>query len=239
MTRRVWGIVALAALFEGGLLVLAYALGAVLDTSPFWTLHLGVVGVLWGIAATVPLLVGLAWSLRAGWRPFDQLVDQVITILGPLLSRGTVPVFVVVSIVAGIAEEALFRGVLQVALADALGPTGAIFAAGAFFGLAHAVTPLYAGLATLVGAYLGFAYYLSGNLVVPTVAHALYDCVALTLLARLARQGAAHGSVPGHAQGEQRQTTMEAPQVVAHDVDVGRQRDGLGKPDVVADPDGQ
>jgi len=237
--RRLWGILALAALFEGGLLVVALALGAVLDTSPFWTLALDAAGVLWGIVATGPLLVGLAWSLRAGWRPFEQLTDQVIAILGTLLSRGSVGVFVIVSLLAGIAEEALFRGVLQAALVEALGAAGAILAAGALFGLAHAITPLYSGLAALVGAYLGLVFYLSGNLVAPVLTHTLYDVVALTWLARLARRRASSASVPGHAEREHGQPGVEAAEVVGYDVDVRRQRERLREPDVVADPEAE
>lgn len=237
---RHWsGIVLLATLFEGGLLVVAFALGAVLDTSPFWTLALDVTGVLWGIVATGPLLLGLAWSLRAGWPPFEQLTDQVIAILGAALLRGSAAVFVIVSLVAGIAEEALFRGVLQSALVETLGAAGAILAAGAFFGLAHAVTPLYAGLAALVGGYLGLVFHLSGNLVAPVLTHALYDFVALIWLARLARRRAGPASVPGHAEREHGQATVEAAEVVGHEVDVRRQRKGLGEPDVVADPEAE
>ena len=36
-----------------------------------------------------------------------------------------------------------------------------------------------AALATLLGAYLGLTYAASGNLLVPIVAHAVYDLIAL------------------------------------------------------------
>jgi membrane protease YdiL (CAAX protease family) len=41
-------------------------------------------------------------------------------------------------------------------------------------------------LAALIGAYLGFVFLLSGNLLVPIIAHAVYDVVALFVLARRA-----------------------------------------------------
>ena len=38
-------------------------------------------------------------------------------------------------------------------------------------------------LAAIVGAYLGWLFVITGNLLVPVVAHALYDLVALAVLA--------------------------------------------------------
>jgi membrane protease YdiL (CAAX protease family) len=53
------------------------------------------------------------------------------------------------------------------------------------FGLAHALTVTYAVLAALVGGYLGWLHLASGNLLVPVLAHALYDFIALRLLLRV------------------------------------------------------
>ena len=47
------------------------------------------------------------------------------------------------------------------------------------FGLAHFLSATYAVIAALVGAYLGWLHLVSGNLLVPIVAHAVYDLVAL------------------------------------------------------------
>jgi membrane protease YdiL (CAAX protease family) len=55
------------------------------------------------------------------------------------------------------------------------------------FGLAHFLTLSYALLAALAGLYLGALYWAGGNLVIPIVAHALYDLVALLQLARMYR----------------------------------------------------
>jgi uncharacterized protein len=42
----------------------------------------------------------------------------------------------------------------------------------------------YLWLATLIGAYLGGLYCWSGNLLVPIVAHAVYDFAALVIFLR-------------------------------------------------------
>ena len=89
------------------------------------------------------------------------------------------------ALLAGLGEETLFRGVIQPALAAHLPLAAAVATTGALFGLAHWITPTYALLAGLVGAYLGVLFVVSDNLLVPILAHALYDVVALALLVRV------------------------------------------------------
>jgi membrane protease YdiL (CAAX protease family) len=89
--------------------------------------------------------------------------------------------FVAVSlgIAAGLGEEMLFRGVLQYELLNRIGRVGAVGVSSVIFGLLHAVTPMYAFLATLASVYFGWLYLDTGNLVVPIVTHAVYDIGAL------------------------------------------------------------
>jgi uncharacterized protein len=61
----------------------------------------------------------------------------------------------------------------------------AIALTAALFGVAHWLTPTYAVLAGLVGAYLGWTLAASDNLLVPIVAHGLYDLIALAVLVRM------------------------------------------------------
>ena len=86
---------------------------------------------------------------------------------------------IALAVAAGIGEETLFRGFVQGSLAHALGPTAALALASVVFGLAHAVTPAYAMIATIIGFYLGCAWQVSGNLLVPVTIHAVYDAVAI------------------------------------------------------------
>jgi membrane protease YdiL (CAAX protease family) len=97
----------------------------------------------------------------------------------------------VISLIAGVGEEMLFRGFLQTCLATWIGePYGLILAlvvASLTFGACHWLTTTYAALATLVGLYLGVVFYGSGNLLVPVVAHAVYDFAALMYLVKSQR----------------------------------------------------
>jgi uncharacterized protein len=93
------------------------------------------------------------------------------------------------SLLAGIGEEAFFRGVLQSWLESRHSTPFALAVASAAFGAAHWLTSTYAFLAMLVGLYLGWLLFLSGNLLVPIMTHALYDLVALCILVRVKQDG--------------------------------------------------
>jgi len=87
-----------------------------------------------------------------------------------------------VSLGAGVAEEALFRGLLQTMFQNDWGKTPGLWAAAGTFGAAHIVGPdgkpnIGAVLATTAGgAYFGWLYNREGNrLAKPIAAHFWYD----------------------------------------------------------------
>ena len=167
---------------EAGLLLLAWGLGRWLDISPLGSLHFTPEDFALGVVASIPMLGGLAWILTTPWRPARDLVALVTDQLGPLVAGRSLLELGLLAALAGVAEEILFRGVVQVVLGRILVEPMALIVASALFGLAHFATPTYALLAGIVGLYLGALYILSGNLLAPILAHALYDLVALKAL---------------------------------------------------------
>jgi uncharacterized protein len=165
--------------------LLALALGWWLDVAPFGTLAWTWRGLAWGIAATAPLLLGLAWCLHTTLAPVARLVQVAERRIAPLFAGSGPLTLALVALFAGLGEETLFRGVIQPALARHIPMWAALAGTAALFGIAHWITPTYVFLAGIVGAYLGGLLLVSDNLLVPIVAHALYDLVALTLLVRL------------------------------------------------------
>ena len=139
----------------------------------------------YGVAATLPLLGLLRWCLRTEWVPVRRLVNLVEGHLAPYLAGASPGGIVLVSLMAGIGEEVLFRGVIQAGLADRLPAWLAVGIAAVLFGVAHWLTVSYAVFATLIGVYLGILFLVTGNLLAPAVTHALYDVVALSVLVRL------------------------------------------------------
>ncbi|MEO8089080.1 MAG: CPBP family intramembrane glutamic endopeptidase [Gemmatimonadales bacterium] len=160
-------------------------MGRWLDISPLGQTRPTLTGVGVGIAAAVPLLLGLRWTLTTSTKSIRGLVALVVDELGPLLAPRSPVSLVFLATLAGLAEEVLFRGVVQTGLARLLPEWAALVLASAGFGLAHFISPAYALLAGLAGLYLGGLFLLQGNLLAPIVAHAVYDVVALNCVARL------------------------------------------------------
>jgi membrane protease YdiL (CAAX protease family) len=172
---------------EAGLLLLAWGLGEWLGISPVASLRFELSAVATGLVATLPLLLGLAWVLSTSWGPARRLVTLVEEQLGPLLAGRSVAELALLALLAGISEEILFRGLVQVGLTAVLPEIPALIVASAAFGLVHFASPAYACLAGVMGLYLGSLLLLQGNLVTPILTHALYDLVALAYVAQRAR----------------------------------------------------
>lgn len=182
MSRRRSLAVALA--FEGGLLVVAFALGWVTGVPPFRRLAFSGSGVAAGVLAGVGLLAGLTLATRSSWPPLARLEEIVREFVALFFARATLVDLAVVSALAGVAEEALFRGVVQESLSGAVGTVPAVGLAAVLFGLAHYITPTYAIVATGIGALLGALLVATGDLAAPMIAHGLYDFLALAWLVR-------------------------------------------------------
>lgn len=189
-TRR--NLVLMAVVFEGGLGVAALALGWLVGYPPLETVGWTVPAAIWGTAAGLPMLVLLLATARVPVWPFSDLLRVVDELLVPLFRGCRVVDLAVISALAGWGEELLFRGVIQGAAAGwAGGPWGVwvgLAVASLLFGLAHAITVSYVLLATLMGLYLGWLWIaFDKNLLVPILAHAVYDFLALVYLAKLRR----------------------------------------------------
>ncbi len=137
-----------------------------------------------GIAATAPLLIWLYWALHSHWSVLVRLRGVMEDTVAPLFAGCPMWGIAIISILAGVGEEALFRGVLQTYLAGhvGVGVVPALLVTSSLFGLVHPVTAAYAVMAGLIGLYLGVLAVWHDNLLVPMVVHALYDFVALTYL---------------------------------------------------------
>jgi membrane protease YdiL (CAAX protease family) len=177
-------VVGLAIAVEGGLIGLAWLLGWLLGCGPLARFVFDVPGALWGLAAALPMLAGFFAAVRWPVGPLGRIKDFTDRVIRPLMRPCSLVDLAGISVLAGLGEEMLFRGVLQDTGSQWLPVWAAVLVAAVLFGVLHAVTPTYALLATVVGAYLGVLYLLTGNLLAPIVAHALYDFVALVYLTR-------------------------------------------------------
>ncbi len=179
----------LAAVFEGGLVFVALAAGWVLGQPPLQTLHGSWSAAGWGAVAALGPLAALWLCVRWKWRPIQRLVDVVNRLMLPLFEYARTAELAIIAVLAGLGEEALFRGVVQAVTADWIGGSAGVWAglavASLLFGLVHLITPAYGVFATLMGLYLGLLWLWTDNLLAPITAHAVYDFLALVYLRRV------------------------------------------------------
>ena len=186
------GMVTLAVLFEGGLAVLALGIGWLVGFWPLQDFSWSISGLLWGVAGTVPPVIGLLLIDRFPIGPMAGLKKVVEELIVPLFRKLSIAHLAVIALLAGIGEELLFRGLLQGGLDSYLqqylspaAATGTALAVSSIvFGLMHPITRTYVVLCVMVGIYLGAIWLLTGNLLVPIIVHGLYDFVALVYLVR-------------------------------------------------------
>ncbi len=168
-----------ALVLQVAVVALALTLAWLFGLSPWQRLHWSPEVLTWSVLATLPLAVLLLLFPLAGWKWTREISSMVEQIVLPLFERAPVGSVALVAALAGIGEELLFRGVFQDGLSLLFGPAIGLILASLLFGLAHAVTPAYFLIATLMGAYLGWLYLHGENLLVPIIVHALYDWIAI------------------------------------------------------------
>jgi membrane protease YdiL (CAAX protease family) len=172
-----------AAAFEGSLAVAGILLGWLFGTKPLETLTWDLTAIYWGVAAALPLFIVLAVIVWIPAGPFRRLVKIVDEMIVTFFKSATIFDLALVSLMAGIGEEILFRGFVQAGLVRLTGSQlGGLLGAATLFGVVHAITRTYAILAALVGIYFGLLWSYTGNLLTPILAHAIYDFGALYYL---------------------------------------------------------
>lgn len=180
----------MACLFESSLIVVALILGLIADINPLADLWFSEYSLALGIAGTLPLFMVFGALYQMYFPAMEKIKQLMLDTMGGSMHKLHWGDLFVLAAIAGISEELLFRGVLQPWIEQAWGWTAGLLISNILFGLVHAVTPLYALLAGLVGIYLGLSLDYGGvrNLMVPMVIHGFYDFIAFLVIIRLYRQ---------------------------------------------------
>jgi hypothetical protein len=133
--------------------------------------------VLTGVAISAGIIVasGIIYRIWPAYRESAQLYLELI--IKPLV----VPDLIWLGLLPGLSEELLFRGVMLPAFGYDL---PALIISSVLFGVLHLSGVQqwpYAVWATLVGFILGYSVYITGNLIVPIIAHILTNFVSSLL----------------------------------------------------------
>ncbi len=178
-----------ACYFEASLILVAIFLGWVANIDPFEHIYFSETALAYGVIGTLPLFLTFLSLEKLQGDSVIKIRKLLLNTLGPGLNSYHWSDLLILAAIAGISEELLFRGVIQPWIENSWGLTTGLIASNIVFGLVHAVTPLYAVLAALVGIYLGLSLDYSGdrNLLIPVIIHGFYDFLAFVALMRVYR----------------------------------------------------
>ncbi len=167
----------LAFIFEGIALIAALLLARYFEIDLFPLTKNPLRDILYGtLGAVFPFILFIfTVSKKAGKVPFiGSLRNIVITEVKPIFSNARFFDLVIISLLAGFAEELLFRGFIQVRFG--------IIPASILFGLIHLISPAYMIITMIMGFYIGFFFHVYGSILIPIQLHFIYDLGALVYL---------------------------------------------------------
>jgi len=138
-----------------------------------------VVGIIAGIA-----LYGVIYLLTIlVFNKFTQMPD-LMQKLHYLFRHFTWPQIVIISLMAGLGEELLFRGFIQTHAVSIFNPFIGIVVASLLFGVVHALSKIYILVTFGMGVILGSVYFYLDSLILVIVIHAVYDVLAFAILVK-------------------------------------------------------
>ena len=178
-----------ACYFEASLILVAVFLGWVAGIDPFVNIYFSETAIAFGLIGTAPLFLMFLALEKVQGESVVNIRKLLLNTLGPGLHRYHWTDLLILAAIAGVSEELLFRGVIQPWIETSWGISAGLILSNIVFGLVHAVTPLYAVLAALVGIYLGLSLDYGGerNLLTPIIIHGFYDFLAFVALMRAYR----------------------------------------------------
>ena len=130
--------------------------------------------------ATV-VLVDQIYVINQHFTPVPEEYAEQIRELKPTSAWQLVVTAVGLCVLVPLAEEMVFRGMIQRIFSRNMGPILAVLLSGAVFGAVHLNAHLLISI-TCFGWFLGFLFEATGNLIYSMVAHAIFNTVALVQL---------------------------------------------------------
>lgn len=133
------------------------------------------------VLAAFPPVMGLALLLTV-FVPEDKLTHEMLKAATVLPTLWVGIVILVAVVIAPLAEEAMFRGILQSAIRRYTHrPWVAVAVAGVLFGLVHFPQPHAVPAMILFGVILGYNYERCGRLYPCILAHAAFNAINMTI----------------------------------------------------------
>ncbi|MFW6362406.1 MAG: CPBP family intramembrane glutamic endopeptidase [Spirochaeta sp.] len=169
---------------ELGIGLAALLAGWTIRMNPFAGITFSAESLIWGCAAALPPLVLLYLLQKTSIPAVHRLMHTSRRLIQQFFGTFSLLQIILLSAAAGIGEELLFRGIIQAGLTGQIGLFWSVATTSLIFGLLHFITRGYAVYAFCMSVYLGIVYAASGNILIPVLAHAVYDAAVLWKLSR-------------------------------------------------------
>jgi len=135
------------------------------------------------VALGIAIGAGLSAVVGVFFYSFPKISEQLVRAQGHNLkfleNRLGFGAIIVISIGAGVGEEALFRAGLMTIASDYMAITLAIILSSVLFALIHFAKPVISAIIFVIGAFFAVIYWQTGSLLAVMIGHALYDVYAL------------------------------------------------------------
>ena len=145
-------------------------------------------GLVVGCVAGVALAIAMQLAGMLPIRTIQSLSEYAEQQLGLLLNGLSVGQLIAVALAAGVGEELLFRGLIMQGMVGEMQTCTTqtlvlgILVSSLAFGLAHPMSVTYVAFAFLMGLAMGVLHWYFQNLLVPIVAHWIYDAIIMIWL---------------------------------------------------------
>jgi len=160
---------------ECGLFTLAWSLGWGTGVHFWLEINVDPTAILYSAGLTLLLFYGVTLLRKIEWRFFQQQFQRDAKFCVSVFKNCSKTDLFIIASMAGLAEEALFRGFLQPYVISHTGIVVSLVITNLIFGVIHPISWVHFLLATVIGLYLGLIYFWLDNLFIPIFIHALYD----------------------------------------------------------------
>lgn len=131
----------------------------------------GSLGMVTGLLSLLEFLSNHVGFIAKWLQDYINLTEMIVSEEGNLLLQ-----IIATVILVPIAEELLFRGIIQGELNLRFTPRVAVLIQALLFGIFH-MNPIQSLYTFIPGLLLGIAYYYTGNLIIPIVMHMIFNLV--------------------------------------------------------------
>lgn len=172
------------------MLLIGLFLGWVFSVGAADQIHWSWTALMWGSLSAIALFLVILGFEHLPFDPLRSIQNRIIATIGKALAQCNLLELALISLLAGLGEEVLFRGFLMVWLESLGGYWVGLGLSSILFGLAHYINWVNVILTGVVGLFLGWLFDATGerNLLAPIVCHALYDFLAFIAIAREAKK---------------------------------------------------